>query len=197
MNSLSRIFSKKYTGCGKHLDLFYTHAKDIPFYNWAQLHDYDKENISLLLKGQAPKTILYHLITLFTGKQPKPKVCKSCAHDAYAKIHRSLIDVYGYPQDYTKTIFAKAEIELKEIEYILTGDTFIKTELALLRIEYAPLLLEKTNNDGAKFWDLIHDLSSILKMPLDAHKETLINIYDRRNLVTKTQSKTQGAGLYA
>jgi hypothetical protein len=77
--TLKTYYSKK-LGSYSQLDRFYTHARDLPYYNWAMLHDHDKENIKWLLKpDQKSKS-------------------KKCFDKAYEMIATSLIDVYGYPE---------------------------------------------------------------------------------------------------
>lgn len=162
LNLLGRYFKKNCKG--SHLKNYYSHAKDIPFYNWAQLHDYEPNNIDLLKKHES-------------------KTCEYCAKLAYESINKSLIEVYGYSDEYKNKVQIKAKIRLKELDFWITGNRFADTEAKILKAQYADLLKDKEND--SKVWDIIYDLDQKLGFTLDPHKETVLGIYERGHRLSK------------
>jgi hypothetical protein len=157
----------------------YTHAKDIPFENWANLHEIEKDNYNLLAKDGVG--------------------CPHCSQIAYAKIQRSLVEVFGYGDSYIKVIKAKAKLEMFELKFAITQDRFWLTEIELSRIE-----LEKLTSGQSKdysYWNQFHDLSEALGVTLDAKKETLLGVQQKtlrlakRSEAQRTDEKAK-AGVY-
>lgn len=168
LNLLGRFFQKNCKG--SHLNNYYTHAKDIPFYNWAQLHDYEPNNIELLKKVES-------------------KTCTHCAKLAYDSINKSLIDVYGYSDEYKNKVQIKAKIRLKELDYWITGDRFANTEANILKAQYAELLKDKEND--SKVWDTFYNLENSISFKLDPKTETLLSIYARTHKAVKDFEQNQ------
>lgn len=179
-----------------HLKDFYTHAKNIPFANWADLHDYasnsEDENAAYLYNPQPkPKTLLVHLNILLRGKDTREqKPCKHCAVKAYSLIERSLTDTYGYSKEHALKVSVMAEIRAKEIEFWVTGNKFARTEAEIIKAQNAKLLNSKSV-ENVKYWKLLHDLEEITKVKIDPHKESLLNIFDRRNEIAQRAKKLE------
>lgn len=165
---LGRYFKKNCKG--SHLNNYYTHAKDIPFYNWAQLHDYEPNNVELLKKVES-------------------KTCEHCAKLAYSSINKSLIDVYGYSDEYKHKTQIKAKIRLKELDYWITGNKFSNTEAKILTAQYSEILRDKESD--SKVWDTFYTLESVLSFSLDPKKETLLSVYARTHKVAKDAELNQ------
>lgn len=120
------------------------------------------------------------------------KECKVCAQLSIDSINKSIINVYGYPDNYIRRIQALSEIREKEIEYLISGNKMKLTEAKTLAMLNANDI--KISNEHYKFWEVIIRLSSNIKIQLDARVETVLNIYDRCMVYAKEQQMIQEHG---
>lgn len=153
-------FLKK-LGYVSQLDRFYTHAKDVPYWNWAQLHDYDRDNISLLLK-------------------PNHKSTNKKAFDtAYAMIARSIIDVHGYPEDHIMRVNAMAEIRLKELKYWTTGDRFYINEINVA-VAQNKAVLDKSGDPNVTMWQSWNAVLESFGVSISPKEISVLAFYELR-----------------
>jgi len=154
---------------------FYTHCKDMPYSNWANLHDIEPDNYTLL-------------------SRTKENVCKSCANKAYEMIYKSIPQLFGYPDYYRRVVKAKSKLERLEIQYAITKDRIFITDIELAKLELNDL--EGTKPTEYSYWQIYYDLENALGRSLDADKETVFSIYKRIGELekrAKTQRKTEKA----
>lgn len=171
VNTAKSYLSKRRERC-LHLDQFITHAKDLPYYNWAQLHDYPDDSVHLLLKPN--------------GKSK----CKKCFAKAYEKIARSIIEVQGYPEQYIAKVNALAEIRSKEIEYWITGDRFITNEIRILESQYA-MLFEEDKGEKVTMWQSWNSVEKALGFALDPKQESVLRFHERRETLIREAKEHQ------
>lgn len=146
----------------------YTHAKDIPYENWANIHDLEPDNYHLLSKDG--------------------KGCPRCSQIAYAKIQRSQIELFGYGEFYIRTINARRKLEQWEIKFAETKDQFYVTEINLAKIALEEIL--KNPPKQQSFWDLFTDLEEAIGYQLDAKKETLLSVQQRvKKLANRSKAR--------
>lgn len=163
-------FKRKLDGCS--LDKFIVHAKDLSYYRWAQLHDFDNNNISLLLKE---------------GKKCK---CNHCFELAYEKIARSIVDVYGYPESYIQKVQASAEIRAKELEFWATGDRFLLNEIRRLEGQYQ-MIFKDVDEPKVTMWQSFQQVEKALGYALNAKEESVLTFHERRAGLIKEAKEHQ------
>lgn len=165
-------YSLKKLGYCSHLDKFYTHAKDVPYWNWAQLHDYDNENISLLVKPNYKSNN------------------KKAFEKAYKLITRSIIDVHGYPEDYIKKVNALADIRLKELEYWSTGDRIYINDINVAKAQNK-LILEEDDGQKVTMWDSFNSVQKIYVAMIDPKEWSVLRFYELRARLVKENKEHQ------
>lgn len=143
----------------------------MPFSNWANLHDLEPENYTLLAKD-------------------KENVCKSCAQVAYERISKSIPDVFGYPDYYKRVVKAQSKLERLEIKFATTKDRIFITDIELAKIDLE--LISKNKPSEFSYWSMFFDLENALGRNLDRNEETIFSVYTRCKDLEK-QSNAQRA----